>query len=152
MNKRWARHAIVLCVLLLGTGPAIAGDDARDAVLAAQAERIRAMVDADLDALGDLLSDDLVYHHTTGRVDTKAALIASLGPGGIDYQRIEPQDPTVRLYGNTAVVTGHAALKVIAAGQMHDLSILFTEVYVLSDRWRLVSWQSTRLPPPAPEN
>jgi len=146
------RAAIALIALLLAPVAGIAGDEARDAVLAAQAERIRAMVDADLDALDELLADDLVYHHTTGRVDSKAALIASLAPGGIDYQLIEPQDSTLRLYGNTAVVTGHAALKVIAAGQTHDLSILFTEVYVLSDRWRLVSWQSTRLPPPASEN
>ena len=51
----------------------------------------------------------------------------------------------VRVYGETAVVTGTATLSL--RGQAAPFTLRYTLVYVLRDRqWRMVAWQSTRLP------
>ena len=43
--------------------------------------RFKAMVRGDLLALDKVLSEDLTYTHTTGALDSKAQLIASLESG-----------------------------------------------------------------------
>jgi hypothetical protein len=53
----------------------------------------------------------------------------------------------VRISGTTAVVTGISAMKVSAGENNYEFSIRFIEVYENDEEsWRLVAWQSTRLP------
>ena len=116
-------------------------------LLATQTERFRAIVDADLETLDAILAPELIYIHSHGGVDTKDDFIGSLASGRVDYLEMQPRDVQVRLYDETAVVTGDISLHVAAAGQEHKVNMRFTEVYVYSgDRWRLVSWQSTGIP------
>ena len=116
-------------------------------VLATQAERFRAIVDADAETLDAILAPELIYIHSHGGVDTKDEFIGSLSSGRVDYLEMVPNDVKVRLYEDTAVVTGDISLRVAAGGQEHQVAMRFTEVYVYSDdRWRLVSWQSTGIP------
>ena len=111
------------------------------------ASRFRAMIAADAAALDRVLADDLVYTHTTGRVDTKQAFIDSLTSGNISYEAISTRDTVARVYGDVAVITGSADFEVSAGSQQLAFPIRFTEVYEWSDgRWQLVAWQSTRLP------
>lgn len=138
--------ALALLAFVAGAGNS-AADPVSDDVLDTQQKRLRAMVDADLDALEALLDDDLVYIHTTGAIDTKSSLIESIVSGSLDYTRIVPTDTVLRLEGKAAIITGSAELGVIAGGTAHAASIRFTEVYVdAGDGWRLASWQSTRVP------
>ena len=53
----------------------------------------------------------------------------------------------VRIYGDAAVVTGSAEIKVSSGGRLLEFSILFTDVYAKQEgRWQMVAWQSTRKP------
>lgn len=116
-------------------------------ILAVQAERFRAIVDADTEVLDDILATDLVYTHSHGGVDSKADFIAGLSSGAVDYLELDPDNTQVRFYGDAAVVTGEVNLRVAAGGEEHNLAMRFTEVYVYrDDRWQLVSWQSTPMP------
>ena len=110
-------------------------------------ERLKAMINADSDALGSILSDDLTYIHTTTREDSKKSLIESLAGGSLSYKSMDTEDVKVRIYGDTAVVTGSAAIKVSSGGRLLEFSILFTDVYAKQEgRWQMVAWQSTRKP------
>ena len=121
--------------------------EVEDEVLLVQADRFRAMVEVDVEALESILSNDLVYTHTTGTSETKAEFLSSLQSQGIEYHSIEPTDLQVRSYDSTAVVTGISAMKVSAGENNFSFSIRFIEVYENDEgSWRLVSWQSTRLP------
>ena len=74
-------------------------------------------------------------------------MIENIDSATVNYELIEPTDVRIRLYGDVAVVTGSANLRVSAGGDVHRLAIRFIEVYVVrDDRWQLVSWQSTRIP------
>ena len=111
--------------------------------------RFEAMVRGDLVALAQILSEDLTYTHTTGVVDSKAQLIASLESGQRHYESITPQDVQVRVYGPVGVVTGVSLMRTKGRGRNEASSfrIRFLDVYAKKlDRWQLVAWQSTRLP------
>lgn len=136
----------VLAFLLL---PALAAaQDAHQEILAADARRFAAMVQGDKAALDGLLADDLTYTHSSGQLETKAQFLESLRSGKMRYLSAQPSDQAVRLYGDTAVVTGRAEVKANSQGQELVLSLRFTEVWVKSGgAWKLTAWQSTRVAP-----
>ena len=116
-------------------------------VLQVQASRFQAMTDVNLEELNALLADELTYTHTTGQSETKAEFLAALQSQRIRYESIRPKNVQVRIYSDTAFVTGISAMRVRAGERRASFSIRFIEVYHKKDgNWQLVAWQSTRLP------
>jgi len=110
------------------------------------AQRFDAMVKADIPALEALLADDLVYTHASGKTDTKASLLDDIKAGQLKYKSFRPEGPTLHRYGDTAVVTGVAAVEVNNHGQELNLKLQYTDVWVnRGGKWQMVAWQSTRL-------
>nr|MBC8279836.1 nuclear transport factor 2 family protein [Chloroflexota bacterium] len=52
-----------------------------DEILALEKRRIEAMTSGDTQALEEILADDLIYTHTTARLDTKASFIDAVKTG-----------------------------------------------------------------------
>jgi ketosteroid isomerase-like protein len=112
-----------------------------------ETRRFEAIVQKDLAALDDILSDDLSYTHTTGTHETKTEFIGKLKSGQLKYESLTPEDIRVRVYGTTGVVTGVARVKVQVKGEALRFRLRFTDVYVKKEnRWQMVAWQATRLP------
>lgn len=140
-------QVIVAAALLLAgaSSPVGAQTPAEQAVRQAEDRRVKAMIDDDFAALDAVLADDLTYAHSSGAVDTKASYLESLKSGKTKYLTFDRTPSVVRLYGDTAVVTGAATLSL--RGQAAPFSLRYTLVYVRRDgQWRMVAWQSTRLP------
>ena len=72
-------------------------------LLRLEEERCRAISAGDLDSLGRLLTDDLTHTHVTGRTEDKTAYLAGLGGRPRTTTR---RDLTIRVYGETAIMTG----------------------------------------------
>jgi hypothetical protein len=143
------RRALFGLAILLATSAALAqGSSTEATVRALEARRTDAMVKADIATLGTLLSDDLTYFHSSGLVDTKASFIGLLKSGDLKYRSIAMSDMTVRIYGETAILTGRAVMvskRVNAAEATNHLN--FTSVWVRANgTWKYVAWQSTKLP------
>ena len=114
-----------------------------DEILELENRRIEAMTKGDTQALEGILADDLIYTHTTARLDTKASFIESIKSGRTNYKSVERKDVEVRQLGDTAVVTGHAKFHV---GD-NTFEARFTDVYAKRNgAWQMVAWQSTRVP------
>src|ERR1051325_6447179 len=94
-----------------GRASGAAGGD-EQAVRQAERDRFAAMVKADVPALDKMLGADLTYTHGDGRVIDKAAFLSDFKTGAFKYVSIEPGDMKVRIYGETAVVTGGAGMSV----------------------------------------
>ena len=119
-----------------------------DEVLASQGARLRAMINEDVSALTELLSDDLHYSHTKGDVESKAQFLSTIQSKRIDYLAATPRDVRVRLFGDAAVITGLSDMKLIYGGEQMDFTIRFLEVCQKVDtNWQLVAWQSVRYDP-----
>ena len=114
-----------------------------DEIIALENRRIEAMTSGDVEALGEILADDLIYTHTTARLDTKASFIEAIASGTTNYKSVERKNVEVRDLGDTAVVTGHARFHV----GNNKFEARFTDVYAKrNNAWQMVAWQSTRLP------
>lgn len=123
-------------------------DSAQARVLEAEDRRFAAMVRADAAALRAMLAKDLVYTHTTGEKQGRAAFLRSIGSGQLRYKSIAPSERTVRFVGaDAAVVTGRSRMQIEVGSQVRAFAIRYVAVYQrVGGEWQMVTWQSTRLP------
>jgi ketosteroid isomerase-like protein len=110
-------------------------------------KRMQAMAAKDVATLEAVLADDLVYTHSSARLDTKQSLIGAMVSGATVYTAVEPSGVKAQDLGDTVVLTGIAEIKVVSNGTPNAFGVRFTDVYARRDgRWQMVTWQSTRLP------
>ena len=110
-------------------------------------KRMDAMCRQDSSALREILADDLIYTHSSARMDTKESLIGNMEAGSTVYQKIETSDVVAQDLGDAVVVTGVARITVSSNGKPNSFGVRFTDVYAnRGGQWQMVTWQSTRLP------
>jgi hypothetical protein len=109
-------------------------------------QRMTAMAEKNIAVLQELLSDDLIYTHSSARLDTKQSLIGAMESGATVYTAVEPSDVTAQNLGDVVVLTGVAAISVTSGGKANSFRVRFTDVYAnKGGQWQMVTWQSTRL-------
>ncbi len=109
--------------------------------------RYTAMVDADLDALDELLSDDVMYAHSDATVDSKASYLELLRNGTLVYHSLEHRTETVVSRPGVVVVGGTMSGSIHMHGAAKTLNSRVAAVWVAEgDRWRLLAFQPTRVP------
>jgi ketosteroid isomerase-like protein len=110
--------------------------------------RYRAMVSNDLATLEQVLSEDLIYTHSSARIDSKHSYIESLRSGKVRYVSAERQQESFRDYGNVAVINGRMKAHAVVDGSEKTLNNVFTCVWVKNPQgWQMSSWASTPIPP-----
>jgi len=145
-GKTFYALAVVLAAQLLLVPTALAefGADQQSA-LDAQAARLKATIDADIETLETYLADDLTYSHNTGWVETKSEYLATIESETLNYLSATPRNVEVRIYGDIAVLTGLADMSGLLRGEPVSLTIRFLEVSRrVGDSWQLTAWQSVR--------
>jgi len=110
-------------------------------------KRMSAMAQKDVTTLKALLSDELVYTHSSARLDTKQSLIGAMESGATVYTAVEPSDVKAQDLGDAVVLTGSCRISVMSNGRPNAFGVRFTDVYAnKGGQWQMVAWQSTRLP------
>jgi ketosteroid isomerase-like protein len=105
-----------------------------------------AMAKKDVAALTKILADDLIYTHSSARMDTKKSLIGAMESGATVYTSVEPSDVVAQDLGDAVVLTGVAAISVNSGGNPNSFRVRFTDVYAnKGGQWQMVTWQSTKL-------
>jgi hypothetical protein len=116
-------------------------------VIALDAQRMTAMSTRDIGTLNALIADELVYTHSSARLDTKKSLIENMQTGKTVYTAVVPSDVEAQDYGDTVVLTGVARISVNAGGNAMNFGVRFTDVWVnKGGNWQMVAWQSTKTP------
>jgi hypothetical protein len=116
-------------------------------VIALDAQRMTAMSTRDIGTLNALIADELVYTHSSARLDTKQSLIENMQTGKTVYTAVAPSDVKAQDYGDTVVLTGVARISVNSGGNAMNFGVRFTDVWVnKGGNWQMVAWQSTKLP------
>jgi hypothetical protein len=93
-----------------------------------------------------LLADDFVLVTGSGKTYTKADLLSDARTGKVVYEHQEATAKTVRVWGDTAVVTAKLWEKGTDNGKPFDHTVWFSDAYVrTATGWRYVFGQSSRL-------
>jgi len=117
-----------------------------DRIIALDKARMDAMAKKDIAALGDIIADDLIYTHSSARMDTKASLIGNMQSGSTVYTSVVPSEVVAQDLGDSVVLTGIAAISVMSGGKPNSFKVRFTDVYAnRGGKWQMVTWQSTKL-------
>jgi ketosteroid isomerase-like protein len=96
--------------------------------------------------LDRIISDDWVGIDFQGKAITKAQSIADLKSGSSTNQSVQLGDMKVRVFGNTAVVTGSDTEKSTYKGKDSSGKYVWTDVFVnRNGRWQAVASQSTKV-------
>jgi ketosteroid isomerase-like protein len=148
------RQVLLLLVLVCALAGGVeltadaSSDSTRNEVSAVEKARAAAFVNHDIATLDKLLRDDLTYIHASGRIDDKKSLLAAIRSDELHYISWTPKQMNVRVSGDTAVVNGEYAVKVInrkASPDTLDLNIFFLTVYShAGSGWQQIAWQSTK--------
>jgi ketosteroid isomerase-like protein len=116
-------------------------------IIALDRQRMTAMTRKDTATLNALLSDDLVYTHAMGRLDTKQGLIADIESRSVVFETMEPFDVKAQDFGNVVVLTGLTRTCVARGDKRYEISTRFTDVWANKNGdWRMVTWQATICP------
>jgi ketosteroid isomerase-like protein len=107
-------------------------------------ERNQAILHGDAAALERMTSDDYTFITLRGEMLTKKEIVRNFRSGAAKYQSREISNLNIRVYGNSAVVTGRAVQKGAENGKDYSGSYWFTRVYVNQrGRWITVALQTT---------
>jgi ketosteroid isomerase-like protein len=95
-----------------------------------------------------ILADDFVLVNGAGKISTKADFISEARSGDFVYEHQEDSDRTVRVWGDTAIVTAKLWAKGTHDGKPFDYKVWFSDTYIRTPKgWRYVFAQvSTRIP------
>ena len=101
--------------------------------------RIVLTLSGDFDLLADVLSDNLVYGHSTGSLDTKASMLKLPREGTVEYVSIKSAlDVATRLASGVVPVSGMLDTRVKVLGQLKELSGRYMAVWCQNgDQWKL---------------
>jgi hypothetical protein len=141
----------LLLALCCGTlAQAETHEDPKSTALAAVDDaRVAAMLTPSKAALDSVLSDDLRYAHSNGKVDTKASLTASLLGGEAKYVSYKYSDRTFTFPApDVALMAGRLEVQAVVDGVAMTTGISYLAVWRREkDQWKFLAWQSCKLPP-----
>lgn len=122
---------------------ALEGAD-KSAIAALDTQYQAAVQTGDVATMDRILADDFVLVTGKGRIYTKADLLREASAGTITYERQEDSNQTVRIWGDTAVVTAFLWAKGTDCGKPFEYRLWFSDTYVrTASGWRYVFGQSS---------
>ena len=116
------------------------------ALLEIQREWGKALVAGDTGAMNRFVAPEWTLTNPMGHVETKADADAALRSGDLDFESMTPQDLKVKVYGDSAIVSGQSTDKGKYKGQDISGTYRFTDVFVKRDgKWMAISTHATRV-------
>jgi len=145
-KKAWAWRilALVAGVTVTIFAGRAAGSRADDEKTVEELDRKfqEAVKNNDLATMDRLLAEDFVLVSGRGRSQTKADLLKESSSGAYVYEHQEDTNQTVRVWGDTAVITALLWVKGTAGGKAFDYKVWFSDVYVRNaNGWKYVFGQ-----------
>ena len=123
------------------------GMKAEEELLKLEKAFAEAIVKNDLEGIGRLVTDDWIIIDPNGEIVDRARFFEVIKSGALTHDTMESEDFRVRVYGDSAVITGLTRTKGKFMGQEFSTQERATDVFVKRDgRWQCVLTHLTRFP------
>lgn len=126
-------------------------EDAKKEVTASEAAFHQAILAADIKKLESLVDETFIWTHRTGERMTRQQLLDGLGSGRLKYSKLETNNVTLSVYGDTAVVRGVSPRQRSSipgsegAGDASPFNTFYTLTFTHKDgAWKVVAMHSSR--------
>ena len=129
-----------LCMQTASAEPAVIS------ALRADKARLAAMMAGNGNALAELMSDQLRFVHSDGRVESKAEYVKNLMAGDTAYADAKTSElETTQVSSDVVVVLGVQEMRKRLGPTWSDIKLRYLAVWRNENgAWRMVAWQSAR--------
>jgi ketosteroid isomerase-like protein len=104
------------------------------------AEFQRAVGAKDVAAVAKFLADDYILVTASSRIMTKQELLKEIAPAGLTWEMNASREVSVRVYGDTAIVTALLEQKGIDNNERFDSPVRYTDTWLREDgTWRQIA-------------
>jgi ketosteroid isomerase-like protein len=118
-----------------------------EAKVAEAVESLRvAMINADKNALENLVADKLSYGHSGGAIDDKKSFVEKIVSGQSDFVTIDLTDQTISISDNTAIVRHILKAKTNDGGKPGEVNLRVLLVWQKQNGgWKLLARQAVKI-------
>lgn len=128
-------------------GQSSSGSGDEQQLLSIEQKWADAMKNDDPGALQKIEADNYVFTNPEGKITNKQDDVNDLKSGQAKYQSVELSSLQAHVHGDTAIVTGHIAIKGTEKGKDISGNYVFTDTFVKRNgTWEAVATQSNKLP------
>jgi ketosteroid isomerase-like protein len=144
MRKELVALGLAMIAIFAGSRMSGSADEDKKAVAALDKQYQAAVEKNDAMTMRLILADDFILVTGSGKVFTKADLLNAARSGQAVYEHQSDSEQTVRVWGDTAVVTAKLWEKGTEGGKAFDHTLWFSDTYVRTpDGWRYVFGQAS---------
>ncbi|AKV04446.1 Cytochrome P-450:NADPH-P-450 reductase [Labilithrix luteola] len=107
----------------------------------------KAQLSADVEALDDLIADDLLFTGLAGSLETKAADLEQHRSGALKITKLDPVEFRVRPIPGGAVTSVKMDAAAVLAGKPTTATLRYTRVWVSENgRWQIAGGHMSLVP------
>lgn len=146
-TNRLDRALVLTFALLMFVGVAYANEDDADVLRQLERERLRALVEADVQRARELHAEEFQLVNPRGETLTKDQYLGGIESRRLDYLLWEPVSHiAVRLHGDAAVIRYRSRLEIVVDGQrVPEAQYWHTDSYEKhAGKWQVV-WSQAAL-------
>lgn len=146
-TNRFGRTLVLTFGLFMIGCVAYANEDEADVLRQLERERLRALVEADMQRARELHAEEFQLVNPRGETLTKGQYLGGIESGRLDYLLWEPVSQiSVRLHGDTAVIRYRSRLEIVVDGQrLPEAQYWHTDSYEKqAGKWQVV-WSHATL-------
>jgi ketosteroid isomerase-like protein len=123
-----------------------AAESAVDLVLRVDQSRLKAMMAGDGAALARVFSDEVVFVHSDGRIESKQDYVKNLTAGDTAYTDAKTTNVQAReISPGVVVLVGEQQMRKKLGTEWSELHLRFMSVWRIENgAWRMVAWESMK--------
>jgi hypothetical protein len=146
MKRKSFLSGVLLGLATVMVVPLVAAEPAVISALRADKARLAAMMAGDGEALGRLMSDQLRFVHSDGRVESKADYVKNLMAGDTAYADAKTSGlETTQVANDVVVIIGAQEMRKRLGTEWSNITLRYLAVWRNENgAWRMVAWQSAR--------
>ena len=146
MNRKSFFSRVLLGLAAMMVVPLLAAEPPVISALRADKARLAAMMSGSGDALARLMSDQLRFVHSDGRVESKADYVKNLMAGDTAYADAKTSElETTQVANDVVMVIGVQKIRKRLGTKWSNIKLRYLAVWRNeSGTWRMVAWQSAR--------